>query len=116
MVDIKSIDAANAYASTIKNQSGASSSDGIGSIGNIGSIDGADEGKGTFSDLLTSAIEGTSGAVGQSENIGIQAMNNNADLVDVVTTVQNAEMVLETVVSVRDKVISAYNDIIKMPI
>ena len=107
MVDIKSIDAANAYASTIKNQSGASSSDGIGSIGNIGSIDGADEGKGTFSDLLTSAIEGTSGAVGQSENIGIQAMNNNADLVDVVTTVQNAEMVLQTVVSVRDKVISA---------
>ncbi|WP_081786497.1 flagellar hook-basal body complex protein FliE [Kordiimonas gwangyangensis] len=33
-----------------------------------------------------------------------------------VTAVSNAEMVVDTVISVRDKVISAYNDILKMPI
>ncbi|MEM9290023.1 MAG: flagellar hook-basal body complex protein FliE, partial [Pseudomonadota bacterium] len=34
----------------------------------------------------------------------------------VVTAVTSAEMAVETVVAVRDKVLSAYNDIIKMPI
>ncbi|MBL4601502.1 MAG: flagellar hook-basal body complex protein FliE [Emcibacteraceae bacterium] len=113
MVDIKSFDAVNAYASAIKNQSGASS---VGSIGGIGSIDGGGQDKSTFSEMLSKTISGTTGAIDQSANAGINAMNGNSDLVDVVTTVQNAEMVLETVVAVRDKVISAYNDIIKMPI
>lgn len=113
MVDIKTVDAANAYANALKNSGG--SSGGIGSIGSIGSLDGSSAERSSFSDILSSAIEGTSGAVEESSNISIQSMNNNAELVDVVTTVQNAEMVLETVVAVRDKVIAAYNDIIKMP-
>jgi len=113
MVDIKSLDAANAYANVIKNQGGPGS---VGSVGSIGSIDGTGQDKGTFSDMLSKTIEGTAGVIDQSSNAGIDALNSNADLVDVVTTVQNAEMVLETVVAVRDKVISAYNDIIKMPI
>ncbi len=111
MADIKSLDAANAYANAIKNQGGSNT---VGSIGSIGSL-GEEQGKGTFSEMLSSTLEGTANAVGSSSNAGIQAMNGNADLVDVVTTVQNAEMVLETVVAVRDKVIAAYNDIIKMP-
>ena len=37
-------------------------------------------------------------------------------MVDVVTAVAEAEATLQTVVAVRDKVIAAYNDIIKMPI
>lgn len=114
MVDIKTIDAAAAYGNAIKNQGNTSGA--VGSIGSIGSIDDNGENKNTFSSMLTDVIESTNGAMSQSENVGIQAMNNNADLVDVVTTVQNAEMVLETVVAVRDKVITAYNDIIKMPI
>ena len=113
MVDIKSVDAANAYANTLKNQGGSGS---VGSVGSIGSLDGAGSDKGTFSDMLSQTIEGTAGAIDKSANVGIEAMNSNSNLVDVVTTVQNAEMVLETVVAVRDKVISAYNDIIKMPI
>ena len=113
MVDIKSVDAANAYANTLKNQGGGSA---VGDVGSIGSLDGISGDKGTFSEMLSQTIEGTAGAIDKSANAGIEAMNSNSDLVDVVTTVQNAEMVLETVVAVRDKVISAYNDIIKMPI
>jgi flagellar hook-basal body complex protein FliE len=115
-MDIKSLDAANAYANTLNNQNKISGSDTIGSIGSLGSIDGTDNEKSSFSSVLSDAIGGTSSAISLSEGAGIRALNNNADLVDVVTTVQNAEMVLETVVAVRDKVISAYNDIIKMPI
>lgn len=110
MADIKAFDAANAYANVIKNQNG------VGSIGSIGSLDGGGQGKGAFSDMLSQTIGDTAGAIDKSANSGIDAMSGNADLVDVVTTVQNAEMVLETVVAVRDKVIAAYNDIIKMPI
>ncbi|MCK5423764.1 MAG: flagellar hook-basal body complex protein FliE [Emcibacter sp.] len=113
-MNIKAMDAANAYANVIKNQGVGSGTDKIGSISGIGSA--AGEGAGTFSDILKAAITDTSQAVGTSATSGIQAMNGKADLVDVVTSVQNAEMVLETVVAVRDKVIAAYQDIIKMPI
>lgn len=113
MVDIKTVDAANAYANTLKNQGGGGA---VGSVGSIGSLGGSDAGKGNFSDILSQTIDGTSGAIDKSAKVGMEAMNSNSDLVEVVTTVQNAEMVLETVVAVRDKVISAYNDIIKMPI
>lgn len=39
-----------------------------------------------------------------------------AELVDVVTAVANAEASLETVMAVRDQVISAYQEIMRMPI
>ena len=37
-----------------------------------------------------------------------------AELVDVVTAVANAETTLETVVALRDRMISAYQDIMRM--
>jgi len=39
-----------------------------------------------------------------------------AELVDVVTAVANAETTLETVVALRDRMISAYQDIMRMPV
>jgi flagellar hook-basal body complex protein FliE len=35
---------------------------------------------------------------------------------DVVTAVSNAEMTLQTVVAVRDRVLNAYQEIMRMPI
>ncbi|PCI32189.1 MAG: flagellar hook-basal body complex protein FliE [Alphaproteobacteria bacterium] len=113
-MNIKAMDAANAYANVMKNQGSGNGLDKIGSISGISAVRG--EGTGTFSDVLKAAITETSTAVGTSAATGIEALNGTADLVDVVTSVQNAEMVLETVVAVRDKVIAAYQDIIKMPI
>ncbi|NOZ42618.1 MAG: flagellar hook-basal body complex protein FliE [Alphaproteobacteria bacterium] len=109
------MDAANAYAGALKNQGLAS---GLGNIGadNIGDISGNTQGSGSFSEVLKAALSDTGNSVNVSTNTGIAALNGKADLVDVVTSVQNAEMVLETVVAVRDKVIAAYQDIIKMPI
>jgi flagellar hook-basal body complex protein FliE len=46
-----------------------------------------------------------------------QAMaSGKADLVDVVTAVSQAQLQMETLVSVRDQVISAYEKIMQMPI
>ncbi|WP_339865613.1 flagellar hook-basal body complex protein FliE [Paremcibacter congregatus] len=114
-MNIKAMDAANAYANVLKNQgAGGSGIDKIGSISPAGSA--GSDGPGSFSELLKTTISDTADAVGKSEKIGLEALNGSADLVDVVTSVQNAEMVLDTVVAVRDKVIAAYQDIIKMPI
>jgi flagellar hook-basal body complex protein FliE len=42
--------------------------------------------------------------------------NGKANMVDVVTAVAETETAVQTLVSVRDKVISAYEDILKMQI
>ena len=44
------------------------------------------------------------------------AIQNKADLTEVVTAITNAEVTLQTVVAVRDRMISAYQQIMRMPI
>ena len=51
-----------------------------------------------------------------SENQMISSLTNQTELVDVVTAITAAEVTLETVVAVRDKVIEAYESIMRMPI
>ena len=70
----------------------------------------------TFANVLESAGEQALQVTQQSEKASIQALNGKADLADVVTAVSNAEVTLQTVVAVRDRVVSAYLDILKMPI
>jgi len=113
-MNLKAMDAANAYAGALKNRGLASGVGKIDGISGAASVRG--EGSGSFSDVLTAALTETEKSVNISANTGIEALNGKGSLVDVVTSVQNAEMVLETVVAVRDKVIAAYQDIIKMPI
>ena len=58
-------------------------------------------------------------AVSASRNAETQMQNQvqgRADLVDVVTAISSAESSLETVIAVRDQVISAYQEIMRMPI
>ena len=65
-----------------------------------------------ISDSLKSAMQ--SGR--QAEELSIKQISGAADLKDVVTAVANAEHTLETLVAVRDKVLSAYQEILRMPI
>jgi flagellar hook-basal body complex protein FliE len=46
----------------------------------------------------------------------VKAISGKADLVDVVTAVAESEAALETLVAVRDKVIAAYEEIMRMPV
>jgi flagellar hook-basal body complex protein FliE len=71
---------------------------------------------GGFADLLKSAL---TDAVKQSkfaEHQMAAQVQGKAQLVDVVTAVSAAESSLETVLAVRDQVISAYQEIMRMPI
>ena len=70
----------------------------------------------SFGDMVGNALKSAAATNYKSEAISAQALAGKADITDVVTAVANAEMALNTVVAVRDRVISAYQDIIKMPI
>jgi flagellar hook-basal body complex protein FliE len=69
-----------------------------------------------FASLLKDGAEIAIDASNKSEELSKQAIAGKADLREVIAAVSNAELTLDTVVAVRDKVISAYNDILKMPI
>jgi flagellar hook-basal body complex protein FliE len=67
---------------------------------------------GMVNDSLKTAIE----AGRSAEALSGQAIAGKADLTEVVTAVANAEVTLQTVLAVRDKMVQAYQDILRMPI
>lgn len=69
-----------------------------------------------FASMVKDAAEAAIEAGRKSEQVTVQAVAGNADLADVVTAVNNAEITLQTVVAVRDRVINAYQEIMRMPI
>lgn len=71
---------------------------------------------GGFGQMLSDALQNTVDAAKNSEAVSAQAVAGKADVTQVVTAVTNAEMALDTVVAVRDRVISAYQEIMRMPI
>lgn len=70
----------------------------------------------SFLDLVGSALKGAADSGYKSELVSTKALSGKADLTDVVTAVSEAETALNAVVNVRDRVINAYQEIIKMPI
>ncbi len=69
-----------------------------------------------FSAVLKDVINAVSEAAQKSDAQSHAVANGRANMVDVVTAVAETETTVQTLVSVRDKVISAYEDILKMPI
>ena len=70
----------------------------------------------SFMNMVGDALKGVAASGYKSEAVATRALAGKADVTDVVTAVGNAEMALNAVVAVRDRAISAYQDIIKMPI
>jgi flagellar hook-basal body complex protein FliE len=52
----------------------------------------------------------------QAEAQSMQAIAGGGNITDVVTAVSKAEMALQTTMAIRDRVVQAYQDIMKMPI
>ena len=71
---------------------------------------------GEFSKLVKDAAQSTVASLKAGEAATVQGAAGKADLGQVVTAVSNAEVTLQAAVAVRDKVIQAYMDIIRMPI
>lgn len=70
----------------------------------------------SFGKMMQNAASSVMDTLGKSEAASMQAVTGNADLASVTQAVTDAQVALQTVVAVRDRVISAYQDIIKMPI
>ncbi len=69
-----------------------------------------------FSDMLREATESAVSSLREGEAQSLRAAAGTADINDVVMAMSKAEMTLQTVVTLRDKVIQAYQEIIRMPI
>jgi len=68
-----------------------------------------------FADLVKNAIQEAAKIGQRSEQISIAGINDRADVNQVVTAMAEAELTLQTVVTVRDKVLDAYKEILRMP-
>ena len=71
---------------------------------------------GGFADLLKSAMGDAVQASRNAETQMVKQVQGKAELIDVATAISAAETSLETVMAVRDQVISAYQEIMRMPI
>ncbi len=71
---------------------------------------------GDFAGMIENSIKDAESQMGQAEALSAKAAVGQAELVDVVTAIAAAETSLETMLAVRDEVIRAYQDILKMPI
>jgi flagellar hook-basal body complex protein FliE len=70
----------------------------------------------SFDKVLADALHNAVGTMRTGEAASAQGATGQGDLVGVVNAVTAAELTLETVVAIRDRVIAAYQDIMKMPI
>jgi flagellar hook-basal body complex protein FliE len=96
--------AANAYASAARMlQSGATAKP-------------TDAGALSFGDVLKEAVGGVLDSGRKSDAQTVAMASGKANVMDVVTAVAETDVAVSTLVSVRDKVIAAYEDIMKMAI
>ena len=69
-----------------------------------------------FGSALTQALQGAVDAGHQADQSSAQAIAGTGNLTDVVTAVNRAELALQTTTAVRDRVVQAYQEIMRMPI
>ena len=70
----------------------------------------------TFGALLEQTLSQAIDAGHKGEAIATAAVSNQTSLQEVVEAVNAAELTLQTVVAVRDRMIAAYQEILRMPI
>ncbi len=69
-----------------------------------------------FSAMVKQAVDGVGAAGSKADQQVSAAVAGQADLVNVVTAVAESEAAIETLVAVRDRVIAAYEEIMRMQV
>ena len=105
MTNLTSLDVANLYSNT----------QGLGQ-GSPAQSGGETLGTPSFGDLLESGVRDAINTQKAAETASAQAVTGEAELTDVVAAITNAEVTLDTVVAVRDRLVSAMQEILRMPI
>lgn len=84
---------------------------------NVGNgISAKDGDKVSFGDLIKNSAKDSVETIRKSEEVSAKAMMGEAELADVVQAVTDAELTLQTAMAVRDRMVSAYQEIMRMPI
>ena len=96
-------DAVGAYKQAVRQQQGSG-------------MEPRDAAGGGFADVLRGAINDGVGDLNRAEQVSHAAAAGKADVNEVITAVSEAELTLQTVVALRDRVIQAYQEILRMPI
>ncbi|MBV8092077.1 MAG: flagellar hook-basal body complex protein FliE [Acetobacteraceae bacterium] len=73
-------------------------------------------GSGSFASALQRAAQDVVQAGHDGEQKAAAALAGGGDLTQVVTAVSQAELALQATMAIRDRVVQAYQDIMKMPI
>ncbi len=79
----------------------------------VGGAEGAGPG---FGDMLKQVLNEAVGQSKAAETAMTNQVQGKAEMIDVVTAISSAETSLETMMAVRDQVIAAYQEIMRMPI
>lgn len=69
-----------------------------------------------FGGVLKESVAEVATSLKKAENVTASALVRQADIADVVTAVTNAEVTLKTVIAVRDRLVAAHQEIMRMPI
>jgi len=83
---------------------------------NMPKVGGGDSGAPSFGTMVKEAIGSVVEAGKKSDGLAQAMASGKANIVDVATAVTETEVAVQAMVSVRDKVIQAYEEIMRMPI
>jgi flagellar hook-basal body complex protein FliE len=89
-----------------------------GGLKGVAGIGGGQGGSGgpAFGELLKTAVDSLTKSAKQSDSQTQALAAGKSNIVDVVTAVAETEVAVDALVAVRDRVIQAYEEIMKMPI
>ena len=80
-------------------------------------VDGGDQtGGASFEDMVRKSVTETVDTLKGEEKASASAITGKGDLIDVIQATTNADMKLQTIVAARDRMLSAYQTIMNMPI
>ena len=95
--------------------SGASSAT-LGKAAKVAGMPAAAGGGEAFADSLGKLLEGVEGSQVDANAAITNMVENNGEVHDAMIAIQRAEMSLELTVQIRNKLVQAYQDIMRMPI
>ncbi|MCB9964345.1 MAG: flagellar hook-basal body complex protein FliE [Rhodospirillales bacterium] len=107
-----SLNAANAYKTIARQVQGVAGGD----SDDTGSASGTQSGGGDFMGMVKKAAQSSLETLKQGEVASAKAITGETTLPELIQAVSAAEMTLQTTMAVRDRMISAYQEIMRMPI
>lgn len=98
------IDVSNAYINTLKQASAGASEKPTPNNGP------------SFGELLQTSVQSAIDAQHKSEKVSAAAVTGQANMTDVLQAVNDAELALNTVLAVRDRLVQAYEQVMRTPV